>query len=63
MGFEVAPLQVAYGVPRTTPEARAGYIATLSSAALDMAALPVERTDAWRTALDEVPDGAWSRKG
>ncbi|MBN9888902.1 NAD(P)H-dependent oxidoreductase [Salipiger abyssi] len=62
MGFEVAPLQVAYGVPRTTPEARAERIEALSGAALDMAALPVERTDAWRTALDEVPEGAWARK-
>ncbi|EEX12053.1 ribosyldihydronicotinamide dehydrogenase [quinone] [Citreicella sp. SE45] len=62
MGFEVAPLQVAYGVPRTSPEARAAHMAQLAQAALQLAALPVERTDAWRTALDEVPEGAWARK-
>lgn len=62
MGFEVAPLQVAYGVPRTSPEARAAHLATLAAAALQLAALPVERTDAWRTALDDVPEGAWARK-
>lgn len=63
MGFEVAKPCVAYAAPRVSEAERQGYIAALSQAALDMAAQPVTRTDAWRTALDEVDEGAWSRKG
>ncbi|GHG79641.1 NAD(P)H-dependent oxidoreductase [Pseudodonghicola xiamenensis] len=63
MGYEVADLCVAYGVPRTTAETRQASIDALAQAALDMAARPVTRTEAWRTALDEVPEGAWRRKG
>lgn len=62
MGFAVDPPQVAYGVPRTTQKVRQDYIETLSSAALNLAARPVDRTEAWRTALEEVPDGAWRRR-
>lgn len=62
MGFEVSNPCVAYAAPRTTPEARQDYIATLAQAALDQAALPVTRTDAWSTALDQVPDNAWRRQ-
>jgi NAD(P)H dehydrogenase (quinone) len=62
MGFDLAPLQVAYGAPRTTPETRADYIASFARAALDMAAQPVTRTNAWQTALDEVADQAWSSR-
>ncbi|PWE29869.1 flavodoxin family protein [Maritimibacter sp. 55A14] len=62
MGFDVAEPCVAFGVPRTTPEIRQGYIDAVAQAALDLASRPVERTDAWWTALDEVPEGAWGRR-
>lgn len=63
MGFEVAAPYVAYGVPRTDFEIRQSHIAAFSRAALELAALPARRSEAWRTALREIPDGAWSRKG
>lgn len=61
MGFAVEAPYIAYGVPRTTPEMRRGYIDGLRRAALDMATRPTNRTDTWRTALDQVPEGAWRR--
>lgn len=61
MGFEVEPTCVAYAVSRYGDDVREGYKTALSDAALAMAARPVTRTDAWHTALDEVPDNAWSR--
>ena len=63
MGFEVAEPVISYGVPRTDAAARAEYLSAAALAALGLAARPVQRTDAWRTALDTVPEGAWARKG
>jgi NAD(P)H dehydrogenase (quinone) len=63
MGFAVADPVVAYGVPRTDDAARQNYMNTLAQSALDMASLSTTRTDAWRTALEEVPGQAWNRKG
>ncbi len=62
MGFEVAEPFVAYGVSRSDQSERQATMVRLATAAVDMAALPVTRTDAWRTALDEVPDRAWARQ-
>lgn len=62
MGFEVSDTVVSYGVPRTGDTERQAYMAAAAKAALEMAAHPIQRTSAWRTALDEVPDGAWSLK-
>ncbi|SFJ67657.1 NAD(P)H-dependent oxidoreductase [Celeribacter neptunius] len=63
MGFDVASPVVSYGVPRTDETARAAYLDAATTAALALAAQPVQRTDDWRTALDTVPDRAWARKG
>ncbi|MDK3018622.1 NAD(P)H-dependent oxidoreductase [Pseudodonghicola flavimaris] len=60
MGFEVAPLSVAYAVSRVDEETRQGYLDAMAGAALEMAARPVTRTDAWRHALDQVEDRAWA---
>lgn len=62
MGFEVQSPVVSYGVPRASDAERQAYMAAAVKAALEMAAHPIQRTSAWRTALDEVPDGAWSLK-
>ncbi|MAY32281.1 MAG: NADPH quinone oxidoreductase [Rhodovulum sp.] len=62
MGFDVAEPVISYGVPRTDGDARAEYLRAAASAALSLAALPVDPTDDWRTAIDTVPDGAWARK-
>ena len=62
MGFDVAPSHVAYGVPRSSEQDRQAYIERFSDAALAMAAEPVAPTNAWQTALSEVPDGAWALK-
>ncbi len=61
VGFEVEPIQVAYGVARQSQEVREDYIAGLVQAALTMAAKPAEKSDAWKTAIDEVPEAAWAR--
>lgn len=63
MGFSVSDTFVSYGVPRTDDAARQHYMNTLAQSALDMAGLPTDKTDAWRTALSEIPDQAWKRKG
>lgn len=63
MGFEVEEPYIAHGVPRSDELDRRAHMDRFAQAALDMAAKPVAPTDAWRTALDEVPDGAWARKG
>ena len=63
MGFDVAEPVVSYGVPRTDDAARQAYLSAATQAALTLAEQPCARTDAWRTALDSVPDGAWARKG
>jgi NAD(P)H dehydrogenase (quinone) len=62
MGFEVAEPVISYGVPRIDGDARAEYLRAAASAALSLAALPVDPTDDWRTAIGTVPDGAWARK-
>ena len=61
MGYEVAPDYVAHGVPRSDDAARRAHLAAFANAAVEMAALPVERTDDWRTALAASPDAAWKR--
>lgn len=63
MGFDVAEPVVSYGVPRTDDIARQAYLSAATQAALTQAEQPCERSDAWRTALDSVPEEAWSRKG
>lgn len=62
MGFEVSAPYLAHGVPRSDQAERQAHLDAFAKAALDMAALPVTRTDDYRTAIDSVPDGAWSRK-
>jgi NAD(P)H dehydrogenase (quinone) len=62
MGFAVEQPYVAHGVPRTDDADRRAHMDRFAQAALNMAAKPVAPTDAWRTALDEVPAGAWARK-
>lgn len=62
MGFKVEPPYVAHGVPRTDLAERKAHMDSFAQAALTMAAKPVAPTTDWRTALDEVPDGAWARK-
>ncbi|MCA0963058.1 NAD(P)H-dependent oxidoreductase [Salipiger bermudensis] len=61
MGYEVAPDYVAHGVPRSDDAARRAHLAAFAKAAVEMAALPVERSDDWRTALAASPDAAWKR--
>ena len=61
MGFEVEEPQVAYAAPRVTAEERQGYLNNIAEAALVMAARPVNPTEAWRTAIDEVDSNAWSK--
>lgn len=63
LGYDVADPFVAYGAPRCSDAERAAYLKGVGEAAVTLAALPVIRNDDYRTALDEVPDGAWSRKG
>lgn len=63
MGFDVSEPVVSYGVPRTDDAARQSYLSAATQAALTLAEQPCERSDAWRTALDRVPDGAWAHKG
>ncbi len=63
MGFQLENPYIAHGVPRTDLAERQAHMERFAQAALDMAAKPVAPTDAWRTALDDVPDGAWARKG
>lgn len=62
MGFEVEDPCVAYAVSRYDAATRDSYIANLVHAARTMAARPVIRGDAWRTAISEVPDNAWTRQ-
>jgi NAD(P)H dehydrogenase (quinone) len=62
MGFTVDPPFVAYGVPRLEEEERKLLLADFASAAVAFAAQPVERGEAYLTALDETPDGAWAMK-
>lgn len=62
MGFTVEQPYIAHGVPRTDLAERQKHLADFAQAALDMAAKPVSPTDAWRTALDEVAEGAWASK-
>lgn len=62
LGYEVADPFVAYGAPRCGDEERAAYLKGVGDAAVALAALPVERTDDYRTAIDTVPEGAWGRK-
>ncbi|WP_071797505.1 NAD(P)H-dependent oxidoreductase [Natronohydrobacter thiooxidans] len=61
MGYDVAPDYVAHGVPRSDDTARKAHLAAFAKAVVAMAALPVVRTDDWRTALDTTPDAAWNR--
>lgn len=62
MGYAVSAPCVAYGVPRADPEVRQDYLVQAAAAAIALAKRPITKTDAWRTALDETPDNAWSRK-
>lgn len=62
LGFEVADPMVFYGVPRTDEATREAYLKEAAAGALALARLPAERSEAWRTALEEVPDNAWSRQ-
>jgi NAD(P)H dehydrogenase (quinone) len=62
MGFTVTEPFIAYGVPRSDEDERRAMLQAFASAAVDFAALPVERNDDYLTALDEVPEGAWARK-
>lgn len=61
MGYKVAPDYVAHGVPRSDDAARRAHLAAFAKSAVEMAALPVTRTDDWRTALAASPDAAWKR--
>ncbi len=63
LGYTVAEPFVAYGVPRLEEGERLVLLRDFAAAAVAFAALPVERREDYRTALDEVPDGAWARKG
>ncbi|ANB33890.1 hypothetical protein A6024_07100 [Rhodovulum sulfidophilum] len=63
MGFEVEPLQVAYAVSRISEPERKKHIDRLIAAACAMSSRPSHRSDAWKTALDDVPEGAWARRG
>jgi NAD(P)H dehydrogenase (quinone) len=62
LGYEVAEPFVAYGVPRLEDEERRALLRDFAAAAVAFAALPVQRGEAYLTALDEIEDGAWSRK-
>lgn len=62
MGFEVEDLCVAYAAPRVDDAERAQYLDHVARAALTMASRPVERTEHWKTALDQTGDNAWARK-
>jgi NAD(P)H dehydrogenase (quinone) len=62
LGYEVSPPFVAYGVPRLEEVERLALLRDFAGAAIAFAALPVERGEAYLTALDSVPDGAWARK-
>lgn len=61
MGYDVARDYVAHGVPRSDDTDRKPYLAAFAKAAVAMAALPVDRTDDWCTALAAIPDAAWNR--
>ena len=61
MGFEVAAPCVAYAAPRVDQETRQAYLDAFAEQAVALAKEPVNRTDHWKTALDDVPDQAWSR--
>lgn len=61
-GFTVCEPNVCYGVPRTDADQRKTYLNQFADKTLSLASLPVSPTNAWKTALDKVPEGAWSRK-
>ncbi|MBC7140318.1 MAG: NAD(P)H-dependent oxidoreductase [Defluviimonas sp.] len=63
MGFEAASPYVAHGIPRSDAAVREAHLQAFAKATLAHASLPVTRTDAYRTALDAVPQAAWSRPG
>lgn len=63
MGFEVAQPYIAHGVPRSGDAERKAHLEAFSEAAIAMAKLPTTPTDDYLTALDAVPDAAWSRPG
>ncbi|HVY86843.1 MAG TPA: NAD(P)H-dependent oxidoreductase [Caulobacterales bacterium] len=62
MGYTVSEPFVAYAAPRLEESERQGLLRDFASKVVDFAALPVERREDYRTALDEVPEGAWARK-
>lgn len=62
MGYAVSPAYVAHGVPRSDDAERKDHFVAFAKAALAMARQPIAPTDACRTALNEVPDAAWSRR-
>jgi len=62
MGFEVEDLCVAYAAPRVGSAERQRYLDNVQDAALKMAAKPVQRSDAYKTALARSGDRAWARR-
>jgi NAD(P)H dehydrogenase (quinone) len=62
MGFDVAEPYVAYGVPRSDEAERKQHLDAFAKAACALAELPVTRSEDYRTALEDTPDAAWSRR-
>jgi len=63
MGYETAEPFIAYGVPRTDDADRKRLLEQFAQANLALASLPTDRSEDYLTALQEVPEGAWARKG